>query len=828
MRVLVGYIDNCKSSGIDHYLIDFAKQYLSDDVSIDFLTRNSSPRVKKMINSLGCGLHVISRNRHPVRQLFEMRRIVKNGGYDIAYFNISESYNCIGIAAAKLFGIKKVIVHSHSSGTEKRFLIQRALARILNYIFKPVITFNSNLNISCSDKAAKWLFPNNIFYNDAYVELNNSIDDDPFSFNEKARDRIRTSLGLDGCYIIGSVGRLSYQKNYSFLIKSFAKVSKKIPEARLVLIGDGPERDKLQRVALSRGVSDKVLFIDPVDNIWDYLSAFDCFALSSRFEGYPYVGIEAQANGLPCVFSSRITKSINISGHSRFVSIRRHNEWARQLVDIKKQRRYAVPKAKSKKQNILKLAASDSACCPSFVAFAIKALLCVHYAINLTATFNGFNYLLIPTALLLLIFALHKFPDFFARKLTNFKVFLPLLLFVVSYVLTFLIAKQYATTESLKVLLWTILHFFFIFDCFYLKTTSNAKRELYIVSKTALCAFSLINLHNLFLLIFRVSKVSRVYNGNLHRYGLSTFGRFFGNFYDANYASVVCAACTFIALYLFTKTRSLFRRMLLVAAMALNLIYIFMSESRTGLIALAAAIVATAFFSILSSRKKIILKATIGVACVFVFVVVAPKFSLGIYNYLHQPKDAAEAIATTPSEKTHSEDLANEGAISEVNNKKYQQPAIGRTDSKSDQSNGRFDIWKDALSISKDNLATGIGFTNILPYSRDKRPYSYIAKKKMSASHNSVLDVLVSQGVVGASCLLLMVGVLLSLIIRGAIRRAFRGATILALSAISSVIAASMFVSQIFYVNNMPTYLFWLFAGYSVFLLSRGPINESR
>ena len=813
MKILVGYIDNCKSSGIDHYLIDFAKKYLSDNTSIDFLTRNNSSFVKKTIEDLGCGLHIIPRNRHPIRQLLEMRRIIKAGKYDAAYFNISESYNCIGIIAAKLFGIKKVIVHSHSSGTEKNHFYQRLVARVLNYTFKPILTFNSDLHLSCSDRAAKWLFPNNIFYNNAYVEVKNTVNISSFAFSQEARDRIRKDLKLKDCFTIGTVGRLSYQKNHSFLIKCFSKIAKKVPESRLVLIGDGPDCDRLKKLASKKGVGDIIIFVKPVNNIRDYLSAFDCFVLPSKFEGYPYVGVEAQVNGLPCVFSNNITRSIDISKHSIFASIHRPSEWVKQIISLRSQKRYPAPKCYSDKNDIIDLAKSDSSNCLSFVAFAFKALLGLHYTLNITATFNGFSYLLIPSALLLILFTLMKFPDFFKRKITNFKVFLPLLLFVVSYVITFFITKRYEITESAKILLWALLHFFFVFDCFYLKTISNAKRELYIVGKTIVCIFSIVNLHNLYLLLFGVSKVSRVYNGGLHRFGLSTWGRFYGNFYDANYASVVCVICASLAIYLFIKTRSVFRRILLLISIALNLTYVYMSESRTGLVALAVAIAAATLFSILSNKKRPIIKAAIGVVCISIFVIAAPKASIEAYNHLHkQQATTTAAPASTPQKPTAPTSS---------------QPTIGRTDFESDQSNGRFDIWKDAISISKDNLAVGVGFANLLPYAQENKPDSYMAKRKMSASHNFVLDVLVSQGIVGIVCLLLLLSVIATMLAKNLLRHTISCSTILVLSIVLSIAASAMFVSEIFYINNMPTYLFWLFGGYLALLLAKGVCREN-
>ena len=99
---------------------------------------------------------------------------------------------------------------------------------------------------------------------------------------------------------IGSLGRLDRQKGYDVLLHALAS----LPDAALVLVGDGPERSSLEALASSLGVDDRVRFVGWHAEPRRYLTTFDVFALPSRFEGFPLAIVEAMLAGLPVVASA--------------------------------------------------------------------------------------------------------------------------------------------------------------------------------------------------------------------------------------------------------------------------------------------------------------------------------------------------------------------------------------------------------------------------------------------------------------------------------------------------------------------------------------------
>lgn len=121
----------------------------------------------------------------------------------------------------------------------------------------------------------------------------NSIETSPYTALATEGDRLR----------VCSVGRLSIEKGHRFLILAWPGVLKQYPTARLVIVGDGPERTNLENLALHLGIADSVQFVGFTDSPMAYVSDCDVFALPSLTEGLPVALLEACAAAKPVVAS---------------------------------------------------------------------------------------------------------------------------------------------------------------------------------------------------------------------------------------------------------------------------------------------------------------------------------------------------------------------------------------------------------------------------------------------------------------------------------------------------------------------------------------------
>jgi glycosyltransferase involved in cell wall biosynthesis len=107
------------------------------------------------------------------------------------------------------------------------------------------------------------------------------------------------------------VGRLHAQKNLQVLLRAAAELSSLWPNLRVVLVGDGPERGRLEGLTRDLGLEERVRFAGEVPDVLPFLHAADLFVHPSRAEGMPGALLEAMACGLPCV-ATRIGGTVDI------------------------------------------------------------------------------------------------------------------------------------------------------------------------------------------------------------------------------------------------------------------------------------------------------------------------------------------------------------------------------------------------------------------------------------------------------------------------------------------------------------------------------------
>ncbi|MEN3940621.1 glycosyltransferase [Prosthecobacter sp. SYSU 5D2] len=135
-----------------------------------------------------------------------------------------------------------------------------------------------------------------------------------FPVSEASRQGIRTEMNYHGP-VIASIGRLARNKGFDLLIRAFAIVATRIPEAKLRLAvsmqssdpGDSRMLEELQELVVEHNLQNKVLITDslPDEQMADYYRAADVFALSSRYEPFGMTAIEALASGTPTVVTTR-------------------------------------------------------------------------------------------------------------------------------------------------------------------------------------------------------------------------------------------------------------------------------------------------------------------------------------------------------------------------------------------------------------------------------------------------------------------------------------------------------------------------------------------
>lgn len=132
----------------------------------------------------------------------------------------------------------------------------------------------------------------------------------------------RRALGIpDDHRVVGHVANMVSKKRQIDILRAAKMVTEQFPKVTFVLVGRGPDLEKLRDIAQSMGLGDNVVLPGFVDDLWDTMSCFDVFVLSSLHEGLPTVIIESLAMGIPAV-ATRVggTPEIITDGQDGFLT----------------------------------------------------------------------------------------------------------------------------------------------------------------------------------------------------------------------------------------------------------------------------------------------------------------------------------------------------------------------------------------------------------------------------------------------------------------------------------------------------------------------------
>jgi glycosyltransferase involved in cell wall biosynthesis len=135
------------------------------------------------------------------------------------------------------------------------------------------------------------------------VILHNGID--VARFRPRSDDSLRIQFNIPPrSPLIGTVGRLCEIKQQQILLRAFAELGRPFPSAHLLLVGDGPLRPELEKLADDLGIAPRIHFAGYQPEPEKFLAMMDIFALTSRSEGMPLSVLEAWASGVPVVASA--------------------------------------------------------------------------------------------------------------------------------------------------------------------------------------------------------------------------------------------------------------------------------------------------------------------------------------------------------------------------------------------------------------------------------------------------------------------------------------------------------------------------------------------
>jgi glycosyltransferase involved in cell wall biosynthesis len=236
------------------------------------------------------------RRNRDLSALYRLVRLMRAGRYDVVHVHLYRA--CVyGRIAARMAGIPVVVTTEHSIGDHQIEGRRKTWGVRVLYLATDKL---SNVTIAVSEAVRRRLVDWGIRESKIRV-IPNGLDVDALVFDAAARRRVRSSFGVpDGTYVVGGVGRLETGKRFDALIAALAPLLG--PSRRLLLVGDGRERQRLRQLADAAGIADWVLFAGERADIGALLSAMDLFVSPSDDETFGVAILEALAAGLPVLY----------------------------------------------------------------------------------------------------------------------------------------------------------------------------------------------------------------------------------------------------------------------------------------------------------------------------------------------------------------------------------------------------------------------------------------------------------------------------------------------------------------------------------------------
>lgn len=315
--------------GISMYMMNYYRHMDRSKVQIDFVVHGFERGVfDDEIREMGGKIYNVPvKSKNLLGNIKALRKILKSGQYKIVHSHM-DAMSTLVLMEAKMAGIPVRIAHSHSTD----HLTKNKVKYLLNEIARNQIKRYATHLLACSEAAGRWLFGDEAVQSGRVKVIKNAIDVSRYKFNAEKRNKLREELNCQNNFVVGHVGGFNYQKNHIFLLEVFAKLVKKLPNAKLVLVGDGHLRDQINNKIVELGLRNHVILLGYQSHVNDLLNAFDIFVLPSLFEGLPVSAIEAQANGLRCYLSDTISKEVAVTNKIKFISIKNEDEWVEHII----------------------------------------------------------------------------------------------------------------------------------------------------------------------------------------------------------------------------------------------------------------------------------------------------------------------------------------------------------------------------------------------------------------------------------------------------------------------------------------------------------------
>ena len=292
MKPVLHVITTICRGGAENQLITLIKEQTNSGRKVSLIYLKGEPELLKLLNQMGVEVHSEYAGLSPLAQVIKIRRFLRD---------------------------KELLIHGHlpraelicslAKGNNPLFLTRHnaekffpSAPKLISSMMSRFVIRKSRTVIAISQSVSKFLveqkeLPPNVGSEVVYYGFN--------SHNEVTNiEKLRESLGIPiGAKIVGTVARLTQQKDIPTLLRAYSQLNLDC-NLRLLIVGDGPLRDELKILADELGIQEQVIWAGRTSDVFAHLCLMNVFVLTSTYEGFGLVLLEALEARLPIVASN--------------------------------------------------------------------------------------------------------------------------------------------------------------------------------------------------------------------------------------------------------------------------------------------------------------------------------------------------------------------------------------------------------------------------------------------------------------------------------------------------------------------------------------------
>jgi glycosyltransferase involved in cell wall biosynthesis len=290
MKPVIHLITTISMGGAEKQLLTLTAEQVTSGREVTVVYLKGKPELSSLFVKSGVKIISDFSDRNPIVQAYLLRRFFRNHKESLLHAHLPRAELFSTLAPANI----KIVLSRHNAepfypGAPKA--ISRLLSRYVAKRATSIVAISEAVKsylIDCKEVVN----PNKIKV--VYYGFNRTENYE--SGNEPQLNDIE-----DRGTVIGTIARLVPQKDLGTLIRAFENFQKENPDAALIIVGEGPLKNQLNDLVKKLGIESNVIWYGRTPNVNAILRKFDLFALTSLYEGFGLVLLEAMANGVPVV-----------------------------------------------------------------------------------------------------------------------------------------------------------------------------------------------------------------------------------------------------------------------------------------------------------------------------------------------------------------------------------------------------------------------------------------------------------------------------------------------------------------------------------------------